>query len=152
MTRLTLTLPRLRRSFPLPKREGDLHQDALSVCEHVVVPEAKDAKSFALEVGGTAGVGLWRVLPTVDLDNELVTKAEEVGDIGADWALAAEPGFRKGFPERLPKLLLGVGGIAAQAAGALDRTRGCVVVALHTLTLPRLRRSFPLPLGEGVGR
>ena len=71
---------------------------------------------------GADRISLGRVLAAVDLDDQLVPEAQEVGDVRADGSLTPKFRIRKGFSQRSPEALFGVGGIAAKTTGAIDRS------------------------------
>ncbi len=90
----------------------DFGDDAFGVLEDVVVPEAGDAPALGFQPGGSVFVCGWVcVLAAVGFDDQFGLDAGEVGDVGADWVLAAEFGAREGAgAEELPEVALGVGG------------------------------------------
>src|SRR5688500_15517154 len=92
------------------------------------------------------------MLTAVEFDDQLEAEAEEVGNVRAHRRLAPELGVGKRLPERAPQSLLSICRIAPQAACVIDGAGGRFGVIPHTLTLSRLRRSFPLPMGEGGAR
>jgi len=96
---------------------------AVGILQHVVVPESNDGKAPIAEPSGPAFVCICLpgMLTTINLDDDPQLETAEVGDVGTDGNLAAEPDVgnlasAKGLPEfpfRRREVL-------AQASRALD--------------------------------
>jgi len=88
----------------------------LGIGQHVVVPETDDTITPRRQPT-RARVAVIRVLPAIDLDDELRLGAEEVGDIGAERMLTAEAEtFELFSPQARPLANFGVGRRKAQFA------------------------------------
>ncbi len=73
-------------------RLGNRFEDALYVSKHFMIPEPQDAISLLGQLGVPPGIGfgLDGVLATVDLNDEIVLKTDEIDDVSAEHVLAAE--------------------------------------------------------------
>src|SRR4029078_13275489 len=73
---------------------GNCLQYALPVCHYIVVIEAKNAKSFRREKGIKLHVALrvcvFKMLPAVQLNNQIGCVTDKICDVRADRSLAAE--------------------------------------------------------------
>jgi len=67
-------------------------EHTVGIRERFIVPETKHAVAEALQARGTLRivVSARRMLPTVELDDQLPLPAAEVDDVGADRDLARE--------------------------------------------------------------
>jgi hypothetical protein len=117
--------------------------DIAAVLEDVPVPEPEHAKALRLQAPGADRVvrDLDIVLTAVDLHDQTSGRTEEVYDIAIDRDLAAplpagEPAASKGGP----KVLLGVGGAAA------ERTRPLLESRVRAEAPPS---PYPLPPKDG---
>lgn len=74
------------------KRAADRFDDAFDVAEDVVVPEAQNTKTFAVEPVRAFDIFLRtvRMLSAINLDDEPSFKANEIDDEASDRRLAAE--------------------------------------------------------------
>ena len=75
-----------------PCRLGNRFEDAHYVSKHFMIPEPQDAISLLGQLGVPPGIGfgLDGVLATVDLNDEIVLKTDEIDDVSAKHVLAAE--------------------------------------------------------------
>jgi len=105
----------MRVFFFLPASQGvqqDL-QNALHVAEHIVVPEANDAKALCRKEPAAGAVSLGCMLPPVNFDDQPRFQTTEVDDVAINRPLAAELVTAKAASANFPpQCLLGVRGIA----------------------------------------
>jgi hypothetical protein len=73
--------------------EVSLRAQPSAFAQDVIVPKAQHAISFGFDNRGPHRIGLFGVLPAVDLDHELRPMAGKVGDEVADLNLSAPAGF-----------------------------------------------------------
>ncbi|KLE31349.1 hypothetical protein AAW01_06995 [Aurantiacibacter gangjinensis] len=92
------------------------------------------------------------MLTAIDFDDDFVSMGKKVGDLAPNRRLTSKLSVRKTATYSAPEFLFGIGGVFTKFACPLDCTGRCGVIAFHALTLSRLRRSFPLPPGEGGAR
>ena len=102
---------------------GDAVENAIRVGQYVVVPEAEDAKTTGLKETGALGIviGRFGVLTAVQLNDELCAVAGEIREVRAQWNLFAPVVVREAGAQRTPEHALGVGHVAAKAAGTFNR-------------------------------
>ena len=94
--------------------------DRLGAGENVAIPEAQDAQAACSQEGVAGGVvgSLRHVLMAVELDDQCGLEADEVADVGAERALAAElVAVQLAAAEVAPEQALGGRGVVAQVAG-----------------------------------
>ncbi len=85
------------------------------------------------------------MLRTVELDNQLVRKANDIDDVGADGRLAAKLAALELFgAQQPPEALFGLGQFVAKTSGEV----ALFAVAVHGAINPL---PSPPPKGEGVG-
>lgn len=109
-----------RSSAPLQFRPNCIHH-TFKVLQNVLIPEAQDAISSGLELRTASGVVgfLFRVLCPVDLDNQFVSLAAEIGEVSIDGRLAAELcSVHLPIAQDLPEFVFRDGGLSAQRSGA----------------------------------
>ena len=112
----------------------DRRPHAVQVVQHVVVPEANYAKALALQVGGSRGITLGRVLAAVNFDDQAPLGAEEVDDVAVDLDLLAEfEAMELATAEDAPELSFGVSRVLAQR----PRPAGHEMVPCHVAPSPR---------------
>ena len=110
-------------TLPLVERLCDGLQHGLSLLQDFVVPVAEDPVALGLEKFGATVVvvALRLVLGAVELDDESVLLADEVGDVRADGHLAAEfAAEQPAASQSLPEPVLGIGAVAAEVAGVCE--------------------------------
>ena len=151
--------------FGSPKCLIDGFEHDLGASQHIVVPEAQDAKTPRSEkhVSTCIVVGLFGMLAAVQLDDDRSLKAGEVADIGPDRMLSAEFEVRQlTSPETLPKHALRMSWVFAKDAGESKhpptepQIAGISVAkynykAQRLMTPPALRATSPAKLGRQVG-
>jgi hypothetical protein len=94
---------------------GDALENAVRVAQDVVVPEAEDAIALRFDEAGARfvisyGFGM---LAAVQLDDEPLREASEVGEVWADRHLPPPFVLRQLCAQRAPQALLGLRGVAA---------------------------------------
>jgi hypothetical protein len=62
----------------------------VEILQDIVVPESDHSKSLALQISGSARVVFWRVLTSVDLDDEAFLRTKKIDDLAVDFDLLAE--------------------------------------------------------------
>ena len=122
-------------------------RNAFKVCENVIVPKAKHRIPPAFKEGSAARVACAvGMLTSVSLSNQPGLMAHEVGDKRSDWLLPAKLcTCQLRTVKNRPQFAFG---IRHYAAKLLRPGQRCLIITDHALTLPRLRRSLPLPQGE----
>ena len=105
--------------------------DTVRVAEHIIVPESNEPVSFRLDESGSFCVDNFRMLSTVDLNDELGSVAGEISNVMADGRLPPEMLMRKAFPKDAPEHLLRIGHVSTKSASALDGAVGRMM--LHSL-------------------
>ena len=96
----------------------DHFQNATQICQHIIIPESKNLESFCFQKGCSPFI-LFRscVLTAIYFNNEKRLQAGEVHNIATNGMLAAKlEAFKAAVTQRIPKLALRIGHIAAQAA------------------------------------
>jgi hypothetical protein len=86
-------------NFPLGEHVCNRLDRALGVAEHLMVPEPDHPEAPGFEKPGAVRIDFFIMLPAIDLHDEHVTKAEEVGVEGADDRLTSELCLRQLFAE-----------------------------------------------------
>jgi len=78
--------------FFVTKRGKDGFDDAAGIPKDVVVPEPNDSKTLDLEPSGALRIAsaLSRMLTTIDFNDELAFKADEIDDEPSDGRLTPE--------------------------------------------------------------
>jgi hypothetical protein len=86
----------------------DRFEDTVAIVSQLVVPDAENAKTLALELGVSDQVPLILcVLTSVKLDNQVPPEASEVGDIAGDGNLAPKAIVQEAaITKKPPKCLL----------------------------------------------
>jgi hypothetical protein len=124
----------------------------IQVCHHVTIGEPDDPIAALFERAGAGRViGLsFAVGVSVELDDEAVAAAGEVGDVGGEDDLPLELGAEAVAAEMVPQAAFGFGEVGAQGFGADSRDD---VPLNGTAPSPRSASlSRPLPLkGARVG-
>ncbi len=144
--------------FPLPLKgargvegEADCLEDAVDVGHHVGIGEPDYAVASGFEgtrVGGVIGLPL-AVGVTVELDDQALAPAGEVGDVGGEDGLFLELDAEAVAAEVLPEAALGLGEPFAEVLGAVSGFD----VALHgTAPSPCRFAAAPLPLKGARGK
>lgn len=87
---------------PFGKHFRNRLDHALDVPKHLMVPEPDHAIAASLEKSGTVRIDFFTMLPAIDLDDELVAKAEEVGIERSDNGLTPELRLRQLLAQAAP--------------------------------------------------
>lgn len=90
---------------------GDPLENAVRIAQDVVVPEAQDAVAFGFEEAGAFGVVFRsaRMLPAIDLDNELGGVGAEIDSVAAERSLLSPVDIGQCRTHGSPKHALGFG-------------------------------------------
>jgi hypothetical protein len=85
-------------------------QHAVGIAEDIVVPETENAIAFGLDEFSTGLIvsDIVGMLPTVDLDDESLGKADKIREIRTDRHLATPSALRQTLSKRLPQTLFGI--------------------------------------------
>ena len=93
---------------------------SIRIAKHLIVPEADNAISFALDHARSSRIGCFAVLAAVDFDDELGSVAGEIGDEMPDRNLASKVMISEALSENPPKRALGIGNFSSEATRATD--------------------------------
>ena len=126
--------------------KGDCRQHAINVLVDLIVPEPQDAKSVASELSVAGGIVCAAVLTAIDLDDEMMLKANEVENVAAVRTLPPEMVAMRAPRSKVnPKLHPMFGHRASQP------TRTFVSQPSLLATPPTMLRMVPPPrAGEGL--
>jgi hypothetical protein len=107
-----------------PERIKNRLQHRFLIAQHIVVPKPQDAETFRVKPSGSRFIIGLRVsmLPAIDLDDQSLRKAREVGDVSSNGSLAAKPEACELLsPQEIPEPSFGIGQLLAQIACGLNR-------------------------------
>jgi hypothetical protein len=120
---------------------ADHVDDAFEILKNIHVPKSQNAKTYRFKDSRALAIACEPVprvvLSAVELDDEPAFVTGEVGDEARNWYLTAKvSSLLLKHTQRVPKLLLGIGNIAAQLT--------CKVIGHHPTPTPN-----PSPQGGG---
>lgn len=121
---------------------GDARQNAIRVCQHIVVPEADDTVAVGFDDFGSNSVGgIVRMLPAVQFDSEAQAAASKVRNKVADRVLPGELCAAQLTRAQVrPQPLFRVSRIAPQLAREAGQSLSC-----------QCRKPIPNPFPQGKG-
>ena len=114
-----MLIPSIETTIHVPaiQRREDRFHDTLGLFQHVSVPKSQDAIAVQANERITPFiiVRLFNVLAAVQLDDDRRFEADEIADIGAEWALPAKLEARKSaITQGVPEMPFGIGRVLAQ--------------------------------------
>src|SRR5438105_12481071 len=114
-------------------------QHIIGVLQHVLIPEPYDDKAQSFQMGAPLGISrrVLRMLPAIDLDDELRIDTDEIGNVS----------FDRHLPAKLPAVELSVAQMPPQAA--FGRRLLSPEISRELFDVPHPLRSARDPPGRG---